>query len=71
MRNRFMLKKLLPNICIILSLMLITFGIVDGFNPGMNFVGNNFFKIILYMDGVAAILTSALFIIVHKNNYRS
>lgn len=57
-----MIRKLIPHICIILSVMLITFYIVDKFNPGMNFVGNSFFKTLLVLDGIAAIVTAGFLI---------
>ncbi len=63
-----MFKKLLPHICIILSIMLLTFAVVDQFNPGMNFVGNSFFKIILFLDGIAAIITSIYLMIANKDS---
>ncbi len=57
-----MIRKLIPHICIILSVMLITFYIVDKFNPGMNFVGNSFFKTLLVLDGITAIVTAGFLI---------
>ena len=58
-----MIRKLIPHICIILSVMLITFYIVDKFNPGMNFVGNSFFKTLLVLDGIASIITAGFLIV--------
>lgn len=57
-----MLKKIIPHICVILSLMMLTFFVVDKFNPGMNFVGNGFFKILLAIYGVAVLITSGFLI---------
>jgi len=57
-----MIRRLIPHICIILSVMLLTFFIVDMFNPGMNFVGNNFFKTLLVMDIVVATITAGFLI---------
>jgi uncharacterized membrane protein len=53
-----MLKKLIPHVCIIISLLMITFFILDMFNPGMNFVGNDIFKILLVIYGVVTLITS-------------
>lgn len=57
-----MVRKLIPHICIVLSVMLLTFFVVDKFNPGMNFVGNQFFKTLLVLDGIAAIVTAGYLI---------
>ena len=57
-----MLKKLIPHICIILSLMMLTFFVVDKFNPGMNFVGNAAFKVLLAIYGVAVLAASGYLI---------
>jgi len=61
-----MVKKLIPHICIILSVMLLTFFVVDKFNPGMNFIGNNFFKTLLVLNGIAAIVTAGFLIAANK-----
>lgn len=53
-----MIKKLIPHICVILSVMLLTFYVLDRYNPGMNFVGNNFFKTLLLLNVIAAIITA-------------
>ena len=57
-----MLKNLMPHICIVLSLILMTFFVLDQFNPGMNFLGNDTFKVLLMLDGVAVIVASAYLI---------
>jgi hypothetical protein len=61
-----MLKKLIPHICIVLSLMMLTFYVVDEFNPGMNFVGNDIFKVLLVIYGIATIVASAFLIAYNK-----
>ncbi|MGI5849976.1 MAG: hypothetical protein ACOX8Q_07925 [Christensenellales bacterium] len=63
-----MLRKLIPHICIILSLMMLTFFVVDKFNPGMNFVGNEVFKILLLIYGIATIISSAYLIYCNRRN---
>jgi hypothetical protein len=57
-----MLKRLIPHICIILSLMMLTFFVVDIFNPGMDFVGNEIFNILLVIFSVASITASGFLI---------
>jgi len=61
-----MIRRLMPHICIILSVMLLTFFIVDMFNPGMNFVGNNFFKTLLVMGAAAATITAGFLIMANR-----
>ncbi len=64
-----MMKKLLPHLCLILSLMMLTFFVLDIFNPGMNFLGNDIFKILLLVYGVAtAVLSAALIVYRHKKS---
>lgn len=57
-----MLKRLIPHICIILALMMLTFYVVDIFNPGMNFVGNDIFKVLLVIFSVASIVSAGFLI---------
>ena len=64
-----MFKKLLPHLCLILSLMMLTFFVVDIFNPGMDFVGNDIFKILLLIYGIAtAVLSSVLIVYYHRKS---
>ena len=63
-----MFKRLIPHICIILSLIMLTFFVVDIFNPGMNFVGNDVFKILLLIYGLATIAASAFLIYENRKN---
>ncbi len=57
-----MLRKLIPHICIIISLMMLTFFVVDIYNPGMNFLGNDIFKVLLVVFCVASIVSAAFLI---------
>jgi hypothetical protein len=57
------LKKLVPHVCFIISLLMITFFILDIFNPGMNFVGNDIFKILLAIYGVVILFGSGYWIV--------
>ena len=63
-----MLKKIIPHICIILSLMMLTFFVVDKFNPGMNFVGNSIFKVLLAIYGVAVLIASAYLVAYNRRS---
>jgi hypothetical protein len=63
-----MLKKVIPHICVILSLIMLTFFVVDKFNPGMNFVGNEAFKVLLAIYGVAVLIGSAYLIAYNRRS---
>jgi len=52
-----LLKKLLPHICIILSLVTLTFLVLDQFNP--TFFGKAFFHVELLIYGVFVLILSA------------
>jgi hypothetical protein len=53
------LRKIIPHVCIILSLLMLTLVILDHYNPGMDFVGNDFFKIMLIVFCLAAVIAAA------------
>lgn len=57
-----MIKRLVPHICIILALMMLTFFVVDIYNPGMNFLGNDIFKVLLVIFSVASVIASGFLI---------
>ena len=51
-----MLKKLLPHVCIVLSLVTLTFLVLDQFNP--TFFGKPFFHVTLLLNCLAVIAFS-------------
>ena len=55
-----MMKKLIPHVCIILSLVTLTFLVLQQFNPTL--FGKTFFQVILLIYGVATIIASAFLI---------
>jgi len=55
-----MLKKLIPHICIILALFLITYVILNEFNP--SFFSRDFFKWVLVIFSLASITASGVII---------
>ncbi len=57
-----MLKKLLPHVCIILSLAMLTFLIIDQINIAMGFVNNQGTKIIMMVLCALTIAVCCLFI---------
>lgn len=58
-----MLKKLIPHICIILALFIITYVILNEYNP--SFFSRGFFKVTLMILGVSTIISSG-FLIAHN-----
>jgi hypothetical protein len=54
--------RLVPHVNIILSLLLLTLLILDKFNPGMNFAGGGFFRALLVILCLSALLSAALLI---------
>jgi hypothetical protein len=57
-----MLKKILPHICIIISVMMLTFYVIDQVNGAMNFINNNIFKSLLLVYCLAVIATAVFLI---------
>lgn len=54
-----MIKKLIPHICIIFSLVTLTFIILAQYNPIMS---NSFVQVVIAITSVAAIITAAFLI---------
>lgn len=59
-RRKNMLKKILSHICIVLSLMMITFFIIDIFNDAMAFLNNGITKAISLVLSISAIIISVI-----------
>ena len=57
-----MVKKILPHICIVLSLAMLTFLIADQFNSAMAFINNQGTKIIMMIFSVLVLLLSLIII---------
>jgi len=65
-----MLRKLLPHLCIILSLMMLTFIVIDRVNRAMNFIDNDIFKGLLLIYSIAVIMTSIFLIADNRRRRR-
>ena len=61
-----MIKKLLPHVCIILSLVTLTFLVLDQFNP--TFFGKSFFHVVLLIYGIVTIIFSSVMIAHNKRD---
>ena len=57
---KFISQRLLPHLFMILSVMLITFLILNGFNPTMGFIENEITETGLYVFGFAALINGIL-----------
>jgi hypothetical protein len=55
-----MIKRILPNLCITLALVMLTLFILAQYNPGI--VDSDFFAIIMYALCGAVVVTSGVFI---------
>lgn len=58
--------RILPHITIILSLMFITFWILDSYNPLMNFINSDLSKILLLIFCISALVTSIIAVILDR-----
>ena len=61
-----MLRKLIPHICIILALFIITYVILNEYNP--SFFSMSFFKVTLIIYCVATLLMSAILIAINRRS---
>lgn len=57
------LKKCLPHLTLIFSLMMLTFFIIDSINPSMAFLGNSITKTLLCIFSVLTLILSLLSIL--------
>lgn len=56
------LKTVLPNLCIVLSVMILVFLCIDYFNPAMQFVDNEITKVLMFVLGVVAVAVAIMYI---------
>lgn len=52
--------RILPHITIVLSIMFITFWVLDIFNPMMNFINTDLSKILLLIFCISSLITSII-----------
>lgn len=62
---KILIKRIVPHICIIFSLVALTFLVLEQFNP---LLGRPFFQVILLIFCIAAIATSAFLIAANKKS---
>lgn len=57
-----MLKRILPHICIIISVMMLVFYVIDRVNSAMSFINNDIFKTLLLFYCIVVIASSVYLI---------
>ena len=57
--------KIIPHLTFILSIMMITFLILDKFNPVMQFIDNNITNVLLFVLGFLTLIESIYLIVVN------
>jgi len=57
-----MLRKILPHICIILSLMMLTFFVIEQVNRAMGFMDNDLFRGLFVVYCLAVIVTAGIMV---------
>ncbi len=57
-----MLKKILPHFCIILSVVMLVFLIIDQVNSAMAFINNQGTKVIMIVFSILVLLMSILYV---------
>ncbi|MBQ2726281.1 MAG: hypothetical protein IJF78_11300 [Clostridia bacterium] len=60
------LAGFLPHVCLILSLMMITFVITDRYNRAMAFINNDITKALLFVLAILVIIESVLLIRINR-----
>jgi len=57
-----MLRKIMPHICIILSLMMLTFYVIDQVNRAMGFMDNDLFRGLFLAYCLAVVVTASMMV---------
>lgn len=63
-----MLKKILPHFCIILSVVMLVFLIIDQVNSAMAFINNQGTKVIMIVFSILVLLMSILYVADQRKN---
>ena len=57
-----MLKRILPHLTLVISVMMLTFLVIDYYNSAMHFIGNRIFNILLLFYSLMVIVCSVFLI---------
>jgi hypothetical protein len=58
--------RIIPHITIILSLMFLTFWILDQYNPMMNFLNSNLSKLLLLIFCISSFITAIIAVVLDR-----
>lgn len=61
-----MLKRIIPHICLIISVMMLVLFIIDRFNSAMDFIGGDTFDILLLLFCLSTIPTAVWLIAANR-----
>ena len=64
-----MLKRIIPHVCLIISVMMLVLFGIDRVNETMNFIGNNVFDILLLLFCLSAIPTAIYLIADNRRSH--
>lgn len=64
------MKRILPHICIIISVMMIVFYVIDQINSAMNFINNDIYKTLLLVYSIIVIVSSIFMIVENRRHSR-
>lgn len=65
-----MIKRALPHLCIVISIMMLVFWVIDIFNKAMHFIGNDIFNMLLLIYSILVIASSLYTIADHRRRRR-
>lgn len=63
--------RIIPHLCLILSLMMLTFFIIDLFNPSMAFLNNTVTKYLLALFSLLSMIPSLYMILKEENGQKT
>jgi len=64
-----MLKRIIPHVCLIISIMMLVLFGIDRVNEAMNFIGNNVFDVLLLLFCLSAIPTAIYLIADNRRSH--
>ena len=65
-----MIKRALPHLCLVISIMMLVFYVIDLFNSAMHFIGNQVFNTLLLIYSLLVMIASVWTIADHRRGKR-
>lgn len=62
------LRRILPHLCLVISIMMLVFYVIDTMNDAMGFLRGEVFRTLLLIYCIVAILTSIILIVVNEKS---